>query len=90
MKHEPLSLESPSLAGGKVILRPGEEVGEHITENREEVIIVLKGNATLVKANERIELSEGETHFIKEGIKHNVKNLSNEPLEYIYVVRKFE
>jgi len=36
-----------SLKAGRVTLEPGEEVGEHVTESRQEVIIVLKGSGIL-------------------------------------------
>ncbi len=77
--------ESKQLKSRKIILGPGEEVGEHVTENKEEVIIVLKGVATLVKEDKNITLSEGCSHYICEGMKHNVKNETNENIEYIYV-----
>ena len=35
---------SKQLKSGKVTLFPGEDVGEHITSKREEIIIVIKGN----------------------------------------------
>jgi mannose-6-phosphate isomerase-like protein (cupin superfamily) len=57
-----------------------------VTERREEVIIVLRGSATLIKAGERIALAEGDSHFISEGVRHNVRNESGGTLEYVYVV----
>lgn len=88
MKHE--LLFSPPLTNkikaGKVILLPDEEIGEHRTEKREEIIIVLKGKATLDIENRKIEITEGEVQYIEEGKKHNVMNKTNEKLEYIFVV----
>jgi len=81
---------SKALKSGRVRLSPGEEIGEHVTEKREELLVVLKGTATLINSGEVIELKEGETRYIKEGVKHNVKNTSNIPLEYIYVVSLFD
>jgi mannose-6-phosphate isomerase-like protein (cupin superfamily) len=91
MKTESL-LRPPNskfLKSGKVILKKGEEIGEHLTEKREELIIVLKGIATLIKGDKKFELKEKQVHYIKEGIKHNVLNNSDEELEYIYVVSLF-
>ncbi len=73
----------------RVILSPGEEVGEHTTEKREELIIVLNGTASLFKGDGAIELNEGEAHFIREGVKHNIRNNSGRDLEYIYAVGLF-
>ena len=85
--------ESKALKGGRVILLPGEEIGEHKTDKREELIIVLKGTATLTKGKEpeeTIVLKAGETHYIKEDVFHNVKNTSDEELKYVYVVSLFD
>ena len=67
-------------------LDPGEEVGEHVTDNREEVIVVLKGKAALVQDGKECLLEQGDAYFIKEGVKHNVKNAANSDLEYVYIV----
>jgi mannose-6-phosphate isomerase len=80
---------SRSLKSGRVKLNPGEDIGEHITHEREELIVVLRGRATLEKEGEVVELQEGETHFIPEGKKHNVINNSDSLLEYIYIVTLF-
>ena len=72
---------SRSLKSGRVKLNPGEEIGEHITHEREELIVVLRGAATVEK--------EGDAHFIPEGKKHNVRNATGKELEYIYVVTLF-
>ncbi len=77
------------LKARRVILSPGEEVGEHKTEEREELIIVLSGTASLLKGDDVIELNEGEAHFIEEGLTHNVRNNSGRVLEYIYAAGLF-
>lgn len=74
------------LKSGRVILNPGESVGEHKTENREEILLVLKGRATVILEGKEIGLEEGKSHFIKENVMHDVKNDTDMPLEYIYVV----
>ena len=81
---------SKFLKSGKVKLSPGEEIGEHVTENREELLIILKGEATLIKEkSNKIHLRKNDTHYIKADIKHNVINETNKDLEYIYVVSLF-
>jgi len=84
--------KSKVLKSGRVTLLPGEEIGEHKTDKREELIIVLKGTATLIKGKkpeETIVLTAGKTYYIKEDVLHNVKNASDEELEYVYVVSLF-
>jgi quercetin dioxygenase-like cupin family protein len=71
---------------GKVRLSPGEDIGEHVTENREEIIIVLRGVATLQVDGETLELNEKGIHYIREGKRHNVVNNTDNELEYVYVV----
>jgi len=73
------------LKSSRVTLSPGEEVGEHVTEKREEIIIVLKGEGVLLKEGEETRLAEGDVHYIRENTRHNVKSGSG-VLEYIYVV----
>ncbi len=78
--------KSKILKSGRVILSSGEEIGIHSTDEKEEIIIVLCGVATLQKEEKEIKLTAGETHYIKKNTIHNVLNNSKEDLEYIYVV----
>ena len=72
--------------GGRVLLRPGEEIGEHITKEREEVIVVLRGEATLLKEGKPILLRERDAYFIGNETAHNVRNNTREEVEYVYIV----
>ena len=81
--------DSKTMKSGRVILESGEEVGEHVTENKEEMIIVIKGIATLFREGISTIVNSGETVYIKEGVKHNVKNETDDELEYVYVVNLF-
>lgn len=82
--------ESKVLKSGRVVLFPGEEVGEHITENKEEVLVIIRGTATLREDDKETKLNAGETHYIAENVAHNVLNNSDEELEYVYVVGLIE
>ncbi len=77
--------ESVKVKAGRVKLGPGEEVGEHVTEGREEVIVMLRGDAVLLKEGGNVALSAGGAHFVPEGVKHNVK-AGPGGAEYVYVV----
>ena len=81
--------DSKVMKSGRVMLDPGEEVGEHVTENKEEMIIVIKGTATLLMEGVSTIVQPGETVYIKEGVRHNVKNETDRELEYVYVVSLF-
>jgi quercetin dioxygenase-like cupin family protein len=88
MKTEPLitSEQSSYTRSGRISLEPGEDVGEHIPYQREELIIIIKGIATVIVQNRFFELNPGEAKFIPEGIRHNVVNNTDKEIEYIYVV----
>jgi quercetin dioxygenase-like cupin family protein len=79
-------VKNERMRAGKITLAPGEDVGEHVTDKREELIVVLKGVATIVEEALIIEKKAGETHHVAASIKHNVRNDGKEDLEYVYVV----
>lgn len=81
--------ESRLLKSGRVTLSPGEEIGWHVTENREELIVILKGTATLLTGSTQTVLNPGDTHFVQEGVNHNVRNDSEGEVEYVYTVSLF-
>lgn len=88
MNYEPVAKppQTRRMKAGRVMLSPGEEVGEHVTHEREEIIIVLRGTATLIVEGKKSEAGEGEARYIEEGKKHNVINRADSELEYIYTV----
>lgn len=69
MRYESLIKPPASeiLKSGRVFLAPGESVGEHVTLQREEMIIVLRGSAVITESlapsvmNEQIDLKEIES-----------------------------
>ena len=77
------------LKSGRVVLNPGESVGKHTTKNKEEIILVVKGKATVIIEGKEMELDEGKSHFIKDNISHDVRNDTDKPLKYVYVVGLF-
>ncbi|MBN2053021.1 cupin domain-containing protein [Candidatus Woesearchaeota archaeon] len=77
---------SQTLKSGRVVLQPGEEIGEHTTSSKEELIIVLNGELLLRKGREEIVLKKGNSHYIPPEVIHNVINKSGAESEYIYVV----
>jgi len=82
--------ESKVLKSGRVVLSKGEEIGQHVTERREEIIVVLRGTATFIEEGQEIQLSTGKTHYVRESVVHNVRNDVDEELEYVYVVSLFD
>lgn len=77
---------SKRIRSGCVILKKGEEVAEHVTEKKEEVIIILQGRATIIMEGVKTEVSENNIVYIPENKKHNVINESSEILRCVYIV----
>ncbi len=81
---------SQKIKSGYVILHKGEEIGEHTTDEREEVLYIIEGEAT-VTVEGNIQMAEsGSVIYISPNKKHNVKNEADEDLKYIYVVTHFK
>jgi len=81
---------SKQLKSGKVTRSSGEEVGKHVTSAREEIIIVLQGQATAILPFETKIISAGQTYYIPPETTHNIVNNTDKELSYIYTVSLFE
>jgi len=77
---------SERLKLGCVELAPGAEVGTHRTSEKEEVITVLKGEATLIDSGKEVKVRAGQAYFIGKNTEHNVTNKSDAPIIYTYTV----
>lgn len=76
---------------GFVTLKKGECVGEHSTNGNEELILVIDGEAEVeAEGAGRKPVSKGEVAYNPPHTKHNVYNMKDELLKYIYVVAKVE
>ncbi|MBU1147572.1 MAG: cupin domain-containing protein [Candidatus Omnitrophica bacterium] len=74
------------IKAGHVILQPGESVGAHTTGEREEVIVVLKGNGEAKAGKDSIfRLGNDAVLYIPPKTDHDVKNNGDGELEYIFV-----
>jgi len=79
--------ETRKIKSGLVILKSGEEVGEHITDHREEVILVLAGQAVIQCQGERdVVVGPEELVYIPSEKKHNVRNDQVTDLKYLHLV----
>ncbi len=80
------SAKTGGLRCGLVTLKPKESVGEHKTINKEEALIILKGNAAVYYGkNKKIKASQSSFVYIPPQTRHNVKNSGNKILRYVYV-----
>jgi mannose-6-phosphate isomerase-like protein (cupin superfamily) len=77
---------SQCLKSGFVILKPGEAIGAHRTEGREEMLIILEGTAWIECESETLTAPSPMVVYIPKDRLHNVTNQSDADLKYIYVV----
>lgn len=83
------SSKTGGLRCGLVTLKPQESVGEHQTGNKEEALIILKGNAVVCYGkNKKIEAGQSSFVYIPPQTMHNVKNSGNKILQYVYLTAK--
>jgi hypothetical protein len=86
----PLLRGIPQTAGmrsGFVRLKPGETVGWHTTGKNEESLVVLHGRGeALVDGEPSLNFTAPAVVYIPPAARHNVANVGNQLLEYVYVV----
>jgi mannose-6-phosphate isomerase-like protein (cupin superfamily) len=74
------------IKSGHVILKQGEEIGEHSTNDMEEALVVLKGNGQLViNKKENMDFENNVVLYIPPKTIHNIKNIGKGVLEYIFI-----
>ncbi len=79
-------LGSSGIKSGHVVLKPGENVGEHTTNDKEEVIIVLKGKGKAIIDKDSIfNIENNIVLYIPPKTLHDIKNTGSSSLEYIFV-----
>lgn len=78
--------ESVKLKSGCIVLKPGEAVGAHTTDAREEVLVILEGTATVDCAGETTSINAPGFAYIAPQQMHNVTNNAETDLKYVYVV----
>lgn len=75
------------LKSGYVILQPGESVGEHSTENKEEIVIILEGEAEVIVEGNTPSMVKGQNAiYIPPVTIHNIKNIGEDQLKYVFTV----
>lgn len=75
-----------SIKAGCVVLKKGENIGEHDTEDAEEILVVLKGKgALLIKNSKIINFGKGTALYIPPNTVHNVKNTGRSVLKYVFI-----
>ena len=83
--------ETVTMHSGLVVLRPGQSVGRHNTENYEEVLLVLEGSGTMaIVGGPTLELKGGSIAYCPPRTEHDVTCAGPAQLKYVYVVANAE
>lgn len=81
------SPQTLGMRSGRVFLAPGQACGQHSTKEREELLVFLSGRGELIIAEQdHFEVGQGKVSYIPPQTEHDVKNIGNEPLIYVYCV----
>jgi len=81
--------ETSTMRSGLVTLDPMKSVGKHSTENYEELVIILDGLAEIqITGGRTLRLAKGFAAYCPPHTEHDVLNIGNDALRYIYVVAK--
>lgn len=79
------------IKAGHVILRPGENIGEHTTGNREEIIVILKGKGEArIGKTDAVNIKKNEVLYIPPQAEHDIKNTGSGILEYIFITSEVQ
>jgi mannose-6-phosphate isomerase-like protein (cupin superfamily) len=79
--------QTAGMRSGLVSLKPGEEIGEHSTDNREESLVILSGEAEIHCAGyPAFNALAASLVYIPPHTVHNVRNIRKIPLKYVYIV----
>ena len=82
-------LGSLGLKSGHVTLKPGENIGEHSTNEREEIIVILRGEGeAIIDKNKIFTIKANHALYIPPETGHDIKNSGDEDLEYVFVTSK--
>jgi len=80
--------DTAGMKSGYVVLKPNESVGEHNTEAKEEAIIILEGKAEVhIAGSPLFCVDENNLIYIPPQTVHDIKNISEGDLRYVYVVK---
>ncbi len=89
-KYQPLlknASQTVNLKAGHVCLKPGESVGEHVTDKREEAVVILEGEASVSCEGHADLKAKGPcVVYVPPEKKHNIANSGSGLLRYVYVV----
>ncbi|MFA5099990.1 MAG: cupin domain-containing protein [Candidatus Omnitrophota bacterium] len=79
--------ETKGMKSGYVVLQPGQSVGAHSTEAKEEAVIILEGTVqVIIEGKPELTAGKNELVYIPPRTPHDMKNIGAGAARYIYVV----
>jgi quercetin dioxygenase-like cupin family protein len=78
--------ESSQIHAGYVVLESGKEVGEHTTEDGEELIVVVEGEGEVTSEGRTKTVEAPCVVLVPAHMVHNVRNTSKALLKYVYAL----
>ena len=77
--------DEPAFKVKKIIVKPNGKLSLQSHQHRAEHWVVVKGEATIMNDGKEIKLQENQSTYIEKGHKHQLMNLTQNPLEIIEV-----
>jgi len=78
--------QSSQLHAGFVVLESGKEVGEHSTEDGEELIVVVEGKGEVTSEGRTEKIEAPCVVLVPAHTAHNIRNRSKGLLKYLYAL----
>jgi mannose-6-phosphate isomerase-like protein (cupin superfamily) len=78
------------LTVGSTIVYPGARTGGHTHPEVEEIYYITKGKGKMLIDEDEFEIKTGDAFWVKPGAFHTTFNTGLEPLEYVWILSKFE
>lgn len=79
--------ETDDLHMNVIVLRPGEQIGEHINQTLDVVVTCLRGSGTIAVDQDRIDVEPGSIVLIRQGARRDIQ-AGNDGMVYTTVHRK--
>lgn len=70
----------------KVVIPPGNSLGEHFHNGNTETYHILQGKAMYIDNDQKYEVKPGDTTFCADGSKHGIENIGDEDLVFIALI----
>jgi len=81
--------ETVTMHSGLVTLAPGKSVGRHSTKDNEEILVILEGQGEYrITGGPTLRAQAGEAVYCPPQREHDMVNVGQGPLRYVYVVAK--